>query len=84
MTNFIQITTKGVFTTDELNKLTQCIRDIEQNDPKRLIEIFMDTPEKTLEECREMNNSISPGLPLRYEMLFTEEEKEMYRKLREE
>ena len=84
MTNFIQITTNGVFTVEELEKLTQCIREIEQNDPNRLIEIFMDIPEKTLDECRKTNNTISPGLPFRYERLFTEEEKEIYRKLIEE
>lgn len=83
MTNFIQITTEGVFTVEELEMLTRCIRDIEQNDPKRHIEVFMDVPEKSLDECRKMNSSICPGLPLKYERFFTEKEKEMHRKLRE-
>ena len=41
MTEIIQISTKGSFKVNELKKLTQCIRDIEQNDKSRHIEVFM-------------------------------------------
>ena len=46
----------GCLSTDELKKLTQCIREIEQNDTKRLIKIWMDTPEKTVKEIEDVLN----------------------------
>lgn len=44
----------GCLSTDELKKLTQCIREIEQNNTERLIKIWMDTPEKTAEEMEDV------------------------------
>jgi lipoate synthase len=37
---------------DELKKLVQCIREIEQNKPERHINIFIDAPEKTMKEMK--------------------------------
>lgn len=65
MTEIIQISTKGSFTDDELKKLTQCIRDIEQNDRSRHIEVFMNLPDKTVKEIEEINDSLEPGLPFK-------------------
>lgn len=53
----------GCLTGDELKKLTQCIREIEQNNTERLIRIMMDTPEKTIKEMEDIINSVSPGFP---------------------
>ncbi len=53
----------GCFSTGELKKLTQCIREIEQNNTERLIKIWMDTPEKTVEEMEDVINSAKPGFP---------------------
>jgi len=53
----------GCLSVDELKKLTQCIREIEQNNTDRVINIFMDTPDKTVEEMRDIINSASPAFP---------------------
>ena len=53
----------GCLSADELKKLAQCIREIEQNNTERLFKIWMDTPEKTVEEMKDVMNSVSPGFP---------------------
>lgn len=53
----------GCLSTDELKKLTQCIREIEQNNTERLFKIWMDTPEKTVEEMKDVIGSARPGFP---------------------
>lgn len=53
----------GCLSTDELKKLTQCIREIEQNNTDRLIKIWMDTPEKTVKEMEDVIGSVKPGFP---------------------
>lgn len=62
MTEIIQISTKGSFKVFELKLLTQCIRDIEQNNRSRHIDVFMNLPDKTVKEIEEINDSIKPGL----------------------
>jgi len=54
---------KDTFSVDELNKLAQCIRDIEQNKPERHINILIDSPDKTVKEMEELMSSIEPGFP---------------------
>lgn len=66
VTEIIQISTKDSFTVEELKKLTQCIRDIEQNDTARHINVFMNLPDKTMKQLDEINNSVKPGLPFNY------------------
>ncbi len=53
----------GCLSTEELKKLAQCIREIEQNNTERLIKIWMDTPEKTVEEMKDVIGSVKPGFP---------------------
>ena len=53
----------GCLSTEELKKLTQCIREIEQNNTERFIKIWMDTPEKTVKEMEEVIGSVKPGFP---------------------
>ena len=53
----------GCLSTDELKKLTQCIREIEQNNTDRLIKIWMDTPEKTIKEMEDVLGYVEPGFP---------------------
>lgn len=53
----------GCLSTDELKKLTQCIREIEQNNTDRLIKIWMDTPEKTVKEMEDVIGSVKPEFP---------------------
>ncbi len=53
----------GCLSTDELKGLVQCIRDIEQNNTERHIKILMDTPEKSVDEMKDVIGSVSPGFP---------------------
>lgn len=53
----------GCLSADELKKLTQCIREIEQNNTERFIKIWMDTPEKTVKEMEDVIGSVKPGFP---------------------
>jgi hypothetical protein len=48
---------------DELQKLVQCIREIEQNRPERHIGIWIDSPEKTMTEVKRVISSIKPEFP---------------------
>lgn len=48
---------------EELKKLMQCIREIEQNKPERHMKIWIDSPEKTMKEVKAIISSINPGLP---------------------
>lgn len=59
----INIYVENCLSIDELKKLTQCIREIEQNDPSRLIRILMDTPEKTVKEMEDVIGSVKPIFP---------------------
>ncbi len=65
MTEIIKISTEGSFSLDELKSLLQCIRDIEQNDKKRHIDVFINCPEKTMVNIDEINDSVDPQLPYR-------------------
>lgn len=53
----------GCLSVDELKKLTQCIREIEQNNPQRVIKILIDTPEKTVSEMKGVLDSVEPNFP---------------------
>lgn len=48
---------------EELKKLMQCLREIEQNKPQRTIYILFHTPEKTVKEMEGIFDSIKPVLP---------------------
>lgn len=48
---------------DELKKLMRCIREIEQNKPERHMNILIDSPERTIEDAKELISSIKPELP---------------------
>ena len=48
---------------NELQKLVQCIREIEQNRPERHIDIWIDSPEKTMIEVKRVISSIKPEFP---------------------
>jgi len=61
----IQLSTKGSFSVEELKKLLQCLREIEQNDPGRHIDIFMNLPDKTVKQIGEVFDSLKPGMPFR-------------------
>ncbi len=59
----INISVKNdTFSEDELKKLMQCIREIEQNKPERHINIWIDSPEKTTKEIKGVISSIKPAL----------------------
>jgi hypothetical protein len=55
----------GTLSVEELQKLSQCIRYIEQNKPIRHINVWMYTPDKTVKELQEVNDSITPGFPIK-------------------
>jgi len=48
---------------DELKKLMQCIREIEQNKPERHMNIWIVSPERTVEDAKALISSIKPELP---------------------
>jgi lipoate synthase len=48
---------------DELKKLVQCVREIEQNRQERHIDILIDSPEKTMEEMKRVISSVKPIFP---------------------
>lgn len=62
MVNVIQISTKGAFSNEEVKKLLQCLKDIEQNDRSRLISVFMNLGAKRSKELEEVIGSIEPGI----------------------
>lgn len=51
------------FSEDEVKKLVQCIREIEQNKPERHINIWIDSPEKNMDEMKRIIASIRPEFP---------------------
>lgn len=48
---------------DELKKLVQCIREIEQNRPERHIAIFIDSQEKSMKDIKRVISSVKPEFP---------------------
>jgi len=48
---------------DEMKKLLQCIREIEQNKPERHISIFIDSPDSSVKDMKELISSVKPGFP---------------------
>lgn len=60
---------------EELKKFVQCIREIEQNRPKRHIDIFIDCPEKTMKEFKRVISSIKPEFPYSKVIEFNKETK---------
>lgn len=55
----------GTLSIEELKKLLQCIREIEQKDPKRLFKIWIEPPDKTVKEMEEALSSVEPGFPFK-------------------
>lgn len=51
------------FSEDELKKLVQCIREIEQNRPERHIDMWIDSSEKSMEEFKRVISSVRPEFP---------------------
>lgn len=56
-------TDNDTFSVDEIKKLVQCVREIEQNRPERHIDMWIDSPEKTMKDITEVINSIRPEFP---------------------
>lgn len=63
------------FSEEELEKLLQCIREIEQNRPKRHIDIWIDSPEKSMKEIKRVISSVKPEFPYLKVIEFGKEEK---------
>lgn len=59
-----------ILSVDELKKLAQCIREIEQNNPSRHIDMLIDVPEKTVKELEEVMNSVNPEFPFKKTIRF--------------
>lgn len=55
----------GTLSVDELTKIAQDIRDIEQNNPKRFVTVLFDAPDRTVEEMKKVMDSIKPGMPFK-------------------
>lgn len=69
-------TNNDTFSEDELKKLVQCIREIEQNRPDRHIDIFIDSSERTVEEMKNVILSIKPEFPYLKVVEFEKETKD--------
>ena len=51
------------FSEDEMKKLLQCIREIEQNKPERHISMFIDSRDSSVKDMKELISSVKPGFP---------------------
>lgn len=60
---------------EELKKIAQDIRDIEQNNPRRFVTVLFDAPERTLEEMKKVMDSIKPGMPFKTVIEFGKKDK---------
>jgi len=58
----------GELTWEELLKLLQCVRDLEQQSPARTIVVSVDAPTFKLDELNRVLDSLKP--PLRYRQEF--------------
>lgn len=65
---------EDMLSVEELQELVQCIRNIEQNKPKRVIKIFIDTPDKTTKEMKDIFSSIRPKFPYTEIIDFTKDD----------
>jgi len=61
-------TLSGELTQEELLKLLQCVREIEQQDPTRTIVVSVDAPTFKLSEMNRVLDSLKP--PLRHRLEF--------------
>lgn len=59
----INISTDDTLSNEEIEKLLQTVRDIEQNKPNRHISVWIDAPDKSVKEMKDMMNSVGPALP---------------------
>ncbi len=50
---------------EELTKIAQDIRDIEQNNPKRFVQVLFDAPDRTVEEMKKVIDSVRPEMPFK-------------------
>lgn len=58
----IQVTCGGNMTKEELIKILQAIREVEQNDATRPLVVLVKTNNLTQEELREALDKINPGM----------------------
>ncbi len=70
------IVENDTFSVDELKKIVQCIREIEQNKPERHIEVLMGTADKTVKEMEDVLDSAQPGFPFKAVVEFKNEDAE--------
>lgn len=56
----ISISIDDELTMEEISDLLQCLRDIEQNKPDRLFKIFINSPNRSTEEMKQIFSSIEP------------------------
>jgi len=69
------IVANGTLSVEELTKIMQDIRDIEQNNPKRFVTVLFDTPDRTVEEMKKIMDSIKPGMPFKTVIEFEKKDK---------
>lgn len=68
MTDSTKITivvANGTLSVDELTKIAQDIRDIEQNNPRRFVTVLFDVPDRTVEEMKKIMDSVKPVMPFK-------------------
>lgn len=78
MTESTKITilvTNGNLSVEELTKIAQDIRDIEQNNPRRFVTALFDAPDRTVEEMKKIMDSIKPGMPFKTVIEFGKKDK---------
>lgn len=57
------VVANGTLSVEELTKIAQDIRDIEQNNPRRFVTVLFDVPDRTVEELKKIMDSVKPGMP---------------------
>ena len=69
------IVANGTLSVDELTKIAQDIREIEQNNPRRFVTVLFDVPDRTVEEMKKIMDSIKPIMPFKTVIEFGKKDK---------
>ncbi len=64
-TKIIILVANDTLSVEELTKIAQDIRDIEQNNPKRFVHVLFDAPDRTVEEMKKVMDSVRPEMPFK-------------------
>ena len=69
------VVANGALSVDELTKIAQDIRDIEQNNPRRFVTVLFDVPDRTVDELKKIMDSVKPVMPFKTVIEFEKKDK---------